>query len=142
MSLRVTRLTKSQLNNQKKPEERTPSCSVYGFKHTLDSHLMNIVNHPCVPGFNNSLDGGDCIKWRTLCDDLAAAELPEVLNGRHFVMTWLPTRCFYTNKSKGIFVGRYTKHDILTYQIEIQYFQKNNTWDCAFPILVLYINNF
>ena len=38
---------------------------------------MNIVDHPCVPGFNNSLDGGDCIKWRTLCDDLDAAELPE-----------------------------------------------------------------
>ena len=50
----------------------TTSCSVYGFKHTLDSYLMNIVDHPCVPGFNNSLDGGDCIKWRTLCDDLAA----------------------------------------------------------------------
>ena len=40
--------------------------------NTLDSYLMNIVDHPCVPGFNNSLDGGDCIKWRTLCDDLAA----------------------------------------------------------------------
>ena len=39
---------------------------------------MNIVDHPCVPGFNNSLDGGDCIKWRTLCDDLDAAELQEV----------------------------------------------------------------
>ena len=32
----------------------------------------NIVDHPCILGFNNSLDGGDCIKWRTLCDDLAA----------------------------------------------------------------------
>ena len=50
----------------------TTSCSVYGFKHTLDSYLMNNVDHPCVPGFNNSLDGGDCIKWRTLFDDLAA----------------------------------------------------------------------
>ena len=50
----------------------TTSCSVYGFKHTLDSYLMNIVDNPCVSGFNNSLDGGDCIKWRTLCDDLAA----------------------------------------------------------------------
>ena len=49
----------------------TTSCYVYGFKHTLGSNLMNIVDHPCVPGFNNSLDGGDCIKWRTLCDDLA-----------------------------------------------------------------------
>ena len=50
----------------------TTSRSIYGFKHTLDSDLMNIVDHPCVPGFNNNLDGGDCIKWRTLCDDLAA----------------------------------------------------------------------
>ena len=51
-----------------------PSCSVYSFKHTLDSddsYLTNIVDHPCVLGFNNSLDGGDCIKWRTLRDDLA-----------------------------------------------------------------------
>ena len=32
---------------------------------------MNIVNHPCVPGFNNSQDSGDCIKWRTLGDDLS-----------------------------------------------------------------------
>ena len=55
----------------------TTSCSVYGFKHTLDCYLMNIVDHPCVPGFNNSLDDGECIKWRTLCDDLDAAELPE-----------------------------------------------------------------
>ena len=50
----------------------TTSCSVYGFKHTLNSYLMNIVDHPCVPGFNNSLDAGDYIKWRTLCNDLAA----------------------------------------------------------------------
>ena len=49
----------------------TTSCSVYSFIHTLDSYLTNIVDHPCVPGFNNSLDGGDCIKWRTLRDDLA-----------------------------------------------------------------------
>ena len=49
----------------------TTSCSVYSFKHTLYSYLMNIVDHLCVPGFNNSLDGGDIIKWRTLCDDLA-----------------------------------------------------------------------
>ena len=26
----------------------TTSCSVYSFKHTLDSYLMNIVDHPCV----------------------------------------------------------------------------------------------
>ena len=50
----------------------TTSCSIYSFKHLLDTYLTNIVDHPCIPGFNNSLDGGDCIKWRTLCDDLAA----------------------------------------------------------------------
>ena len=33
------------------------SCSAYSFKHTLDTYLMNIVDHPCVPGFNKSLDG-------------------------------------------------------------------------------------
>ena len=40
----------------------TTSCSVYDFKHILDSYLMNIVDYPCVPGFNNSPDGGDCNK--------------------------------------------------------------------------------
>ena len=40
----------------------TTSCSVYSCKHTLDSYLMNIVDYPCVPGFNNSLGGGNCIK--------------------------------------------------------------------------------
>ena len=50
----------------------TTSCSVYGFKHTLDSYLMNFVDHPYVPRFNNSLDGRDYIKWKILCDDLAA----------------------------------------------------------------------
>ena len=44
----------------------TTSFSVYSFKHLLDTYLTNIVDHPCIPGFNNSLDGGDCIKWRTL----------------------------------------------------------------------------
>ena len=47
----------------------TTSCSVYGFKHTLDSYLMNIVDHPCVPGFNNA--------WT----------VETVSNGGHFVMT-------------------------------------------------------
>ena len=38
----------------------TTSCSVYGFKHTLDSYLMKALSdHPCVPGFNNSLG-----RWR------------------------------------------------------------------------------
>ena len=35
------------------------SCSVVGFKLQLDSHLRNIVDLPCQPGFDNSLDGGN-----------------------------------------------------------------------------------
>ena len=37
------------------------SCSAVGFKSKLDSYLRNIVDPPCRPGFNNSLDGGDCL---------------------------------------------------------------------------------
>ena len=37
------------------------SCSVVGFKSKLDSYLRNIVDLPCHPGFNNSLDSGDCL---------------------------------------------------------------------------------
>ena len=37
------------------------SCYV-GFKSQLDTYLGNIVDHQCGrPGFNNSLDGGDCL---------------------------------------------------------------------------------
>ena len=50
----------------------TTSCSVYSFINTLDSYFTNIVDHQYVPGFNNIQDGGYCIKWRTLRDDLAA----------------------------------------------------------------------
>ena len=37
------------------------SCSVVGFKSQLDSYLRNIVDLLCRPGFNTSLDGGDCL---------------------------------------------------------------------------------
>ena len=37
------------------------SCSVVRFKSELNSYLGNIVDIPCQPGFNNSLDGGDCL---------------------------------------------------------------------------------
>ena len=37
------------------------SCSVVGFKSKLDSYLRNIVDLPCQSGYNDSLDGGDCI---------------------------------------------------------------------------------
>ena len=38
----------------------------------LDSYLRNIVDLPCQPGFNNSLDGGDCLHGDHYADDLAA----------------------------------------------------------------------
>ena len=48
------------------------SCSVVGFKSKLDSYLQNIVDLPYRPGFNNSLDGGDCLHCGQYADDLAA----------------------------------------------------------------------
>ena len=36
------------------------SCSVNSFKSKLDHYLSDIEDLPCQPGFNNSLDGGDC----------------------------------------------------------------------------------
>ena len=46
-------------------------CSV-GFKLQLDTYLRNIVDLPCRPGFNNSLDGVDCLHGGHYADDLAA----------------------------------------------------------------------
>ena len=48
------------------------SCSVVGFKSKLDSYLWNIVDLPCRPGLNNSLDNGDCLHGGHYADDLAA----------------------------------------------------------------------
>ena len=48
------------------------SCSVVEFKSQLDYHLRNIVDLPCRPGFNNSLDGGDCFHGGHYADDLSA----------------------------------------------------------------------
>ena len=48
------------------------SCSVDKFKSQLDKHLRNIVDLPCQSGFNNSLDGGDCLNGGHYADDLAA----------------------------------------------------------------------
>ena len=46
------------------------SCSVNRFKSELDSYLKNIVDLPCQPGFNNSLDSGDCLHGGGYADDL------------------------------------------------------------------------
>ena len=48
------------------------SCSVDKFKSQLDKHLMNIVDLPCQSGFNNSLDGGDCLNGGHYANDQAA----------------------------------------------------------------------
>ena len=42
------------------------SCSVVGLKSKLDSYLRNIVDLPCRPGFNNSLDSGGLLTWWSL----------------------------------------------------------------------------
>ena len=39
------------------------SCSVIRFKTQLDIYLGSVEDLPCLPGFNNSLDGGDCRWW-------------------------------------------------------------------------------
>ena len=37
------------------------SCSAIGFKSQLYSYVSNIVGLPCHPGYNYSLDVGDCL---------------------------------------------------------------------------------
>ena len=59
-------------NRLPKAIQMLSSCSVVGFKSQLDSYLRNIVDFPCRPGFNNSLDGGDCLHGDHYADDLAA----------------------------------------------------------------------
>ena len=48
------------------------NCSVCSFKQRLDRCLNSIADRPCSPGYNNSLDGGDCLQRWTLRDDLVA----------------------------------------------------------------------
>ena len=49
----------------------TTVCSVYDFKKKLDLYLSTVPDIPCRPGFSNSLDHGDCLRWRTPRDGLA-----------------------------------------------------------------------
>ena len=49
----------------------TTVCSVYSFKKKLDLYLSTVPDIPCRPGFRNSLDHGDCLRWRTPRDGLA-----------------------------------------------------------------------
>ena len=46
------------------------SCSVLRFKTQLGIFLGSVEDLPCLPGFNNSLDGGDC-RWWSPRDSLA-----------------------------------------------------------------------
>ena len=43
-------------------------CSVHSFKKKMDFYLSTVPDFPCQPGFNNSLDHGDCLKWRIARD--------------------------------------------------------------------------
>ena len=45
---------------------------IVNIKSELDYYLRNIVDLPCQPGFNNSLDGRDCLHGGHYADDLAA----------------------------------------------------------------------
>ena len=49
----------------------TTVCSVYSFKKKLDLYISTVPDVPCQPGFNNSLDHGDCLRWRTPHNGLA-----------------------------------------------------------------------
>ena len=49
----------------------TTVCSVYSFKKKFDLYLSTVPDIPCRPGFSNSLDHGDCLRWRTPRDGLA-----------------------------------------------------------------------
>ena len=42
------------------------------FKLRLDYYLSSIPDLPCSPGYNNSLDGGDCLQRWTPRNDLVA----------------------------------------------------------------------
>ena len=46
------------------------SCSVLRFKTQLDIFLGSVEDLPCLLGFNNSMDGGDC-RWWSPRDGLA-----------------------------------------------------------------------
>ena len=46
------------------------SCSVLRFKTQLYIFQWSVEALPCLPGFNNSLDGGDC-RWRSPRDGMA-----------------------------------------------------------------------
>ena len=40
----------------------TTVCYIHSFKKQLDSYLSTVPDYPCLSGFNNSLDHGDCLR--------------------------------------------------------------------------------
>ena len=48
------------------------SCSLVGFKLQLDSYFRKIVDLPCQSGYNNSLEGGNCLHCGHYANDLTA----------------------------------------------------------------------
>ena len=46
-------------------------CYIHSFEKQLDSYLSTVPDSPGQPGSNNSLDHGDCLRWRTPRDTLA-----------------------------------------------------------------------
>ena len=49
----------------------TTVCSVYSCKRKFDFYLSTEPDIPCQPGFNNSMDHGDCLRSRTPSHGLA-----------------------------------------------------------------------
>ena len=45
----------------------TTVCSNHRFKKQLDSYISTVPDSQCQPGFNNSLDHGDFLRWETSC---------------------------------------------------------------------------
>lgn len=47
-------------------------CTILSFKTQLDAYLKHVPDLPCTPGYNNSLDRGDCVAltWRARSDGL------------------------------------------------------------------------
>ena len=48
----------------------TTVCSIHSFKKQLVSYLSTVPDSPCLLGFHNSMDHGDCLRWRTPRDGL------------------------------------------------------------------------
>ena len=52
-------------------------CSVLRFNTQPDILIGNVEDLPCLPGFNNSMDGGDC-RWWSPHDGLATKYKPNI----------------------------------------------------------------